>query len=223
MIRLAPLLLAGCMTFSRVNGAKTLEPGQVEFGVAMGLRSADDPLVPVPIPQGPVLVRVGLAPDLDLGLRGYVVGSGVDLRYRFFHRDRVHLAVNPGIGAVILPNLLNPAEVGGVEANLPLLGEIELGRRFSMSGGVHVTLRERLSLSPNQATLGRLDVYGGAGVRGELRAGLFAFGAALDGLWAPTRHTGLPGWVIGVDSRIRTRSADEAARRAARRDARKGR
>lgn len=216
MVRLLPLLLAGCMTLSRVNGAKTLEPGQVEVGVGLGARTSDDPILPIPIPQGPVLVRIGLADDLDLGFRGYVFGSGVDVRYRFYHRGRLHLAVNPGIGAVVLPNLLNASEVGGAEASFPLLGEVEFGRRFSLSGGLHVTLRDRISLAPS-ALVGRFDVYGGAGVRAEARAGLFVFGLAFDGVGAPTRHTGRPSVMVGLDAKVRTRSAEERTRRATRR------
>ncbi|MEZ4321211.1 MAG: hypothetical protein R3F61_27295 [Myxococcota bacterium] len=220
-MRWLPLLaLTGCMSLSRMNGAKPLEKGQIEVGLGLGARTPDDPLLfPIPVPQGPVLFRIGLGGDVDLGLRGYVLGSGFDLRYRFLQRGRWHFAVNPGVGVVVFPNLFNPAQIGTAEATMPVIAEVDASRWLSASVAAHVTYRENLSLAPD-STVARFDVYGGLGGRLEARAGLFAFGASLDGLLAPTRFTGLPGFAIGFDARLRTRSADEAEARHQKRQAR---
>lgn len=200
------------MTFSRIYGAKTLDPGQVEAGFAVGARAPDDPAFPLPIPQVPFLLRVGVRPDLDLGLRGYLLGGGVDLRWRFLHEDRWHLAINPGFGAILQPSLLNLGDLGAIESNMPLLAEYELTRWLSVAAGAHVTYRNRLNLSVDGAVW-RFDVYGGAGARIEAHPGILVFGLYADVLTAPTRHTGLPMWAGGLDFKLRTLSSAQIAER----------
>ena len=216
-----PALLTGCLSLSRHHGAKVLEKGQVEVGVGLGARTPDDPaLFPLPIPQGPVLARIGLGGDVDLGFKGYVLGSGFDLRYRFFHDGPWHVAVNPGVGFVVIPNLLNPAQIGSIEARMPLVAEVDASRWLSLSFGTHATLRQNISLGPD-STVARFDLYTGIGGRAEARAGLFAFGFAADGVFAPTRFTNVPSLVIALDARVRTRSKEEAEARRVRRANRK--
>lgn len=215
MVRLAPLLaLSGCLTFSRINGAKTLEPQQIEAGFAVGARTSDDPSFPYPSPTGPFVMRVGIVPDLDLGFRVYLLGLGTDVRWRFAQRGPWHFAVNPGIGAAIQPNLLNGSEFGSVEAALPLLAEVELNDWLSVSGGAQVVYRNRLNLAL-EGPVWRFDMYGGAGLRLEAHPGIFVFGVYGDILAAPTRFTGQPTFAGGIDLKLRTltKEAQEARKR----------
>lgn len=205
MVRVVPLLaLAGCMTFSRINGAKTLEPQQVEAGIALGVRTSDDPAFKYPSPSGPLVMRVGVVPNLDLGFRLYLLGLGTDVRWRFAQRGPWHFAVNPGIGAVLQPNLLNGSELGSVEAALPLLAEVELNDWFSVSGGAQIVYRNRLNFAL-EGPVWRFDLYGGGGLRLEAHPGVFVFGLYGDILAAPTRFTGTPTFAAGLDVKMRSR------------------
>lgn len=217
MVRWLPLVaLTGCMTFSRIHGAKTLAPRQIEAGVALGVRTSDDPSFQAyPIPQGPVVLRVGVVEDLDLGFRLYLLGGGADLRWRFFHRGPWHVALNPGVGVVLQPNLLNLAELGAVETSLPLLAELELTDWLSVSAGVQAVYRNRLNLALHGAVW-RFDVYGGGGLRLEAHPGIAVFGLYGDVLTAPTRFTGAPTFAAGLDVKLRTRTAEQAAAHRAR-------
>ena len=205
-------LLAGCMTFSRVNGAKTLEPGQMEGGVVLGVRTADDPSFPIPIPQGPVMIRAGIVENLDMGARLYLLGAGMDLRYRFYHEGKWHLAVNPGIGAILQPSLINPTDLGGIEISSPLLAEVELTPWFSVASGLGVIYRDRLNLSFDGRTTWRHDVYGGGGLRFELHKGITVVGLSGDVYGAPTRHTGAPVFAAALDLKLRmlTKAQEQA-------------
>ncbi len=220
--RLALLLpLSGCLTFSRVYGARTLEPGQLEGGVALGVRQGDDPELPVPVPTGPVLLRAGVLPDLDVGFRLYALGLGADLRWRFLQEGRWHVAVDPGVGAVFLPSILNPTDFGALEAAMPLLAEVELNRWFSVAGGAHVTLRQRPNLAAG-GVLWRSDAYTGAGLRLDAHPGVSVFGVYGDLVFAPTRYTGLPTWSAGLDVKLRTATPAQRDARRARQARREG-
>ncbi len=216
---LVALLASGCLTFSRVYGARTLEPGQLEGGLAVGIRPGDDPEALLPVPQGPLLLRAGVLPDVDLGFRLYLLGLGADVRWRFLHRGRWHLAVNPGLGAVFLPSLLNPADFGALEATMPVLAEVDLTRWLSVAGGAHVTFRDRPNLAVD-GLLWRFDAYGGAGLRLEAHPGVTVLGAYGDLVVAPTRYTGLPTWAAGLDVKFRTATKEQLAARRARQQAR---
>lgn len=220
LLAAAPLALSGCLTFSRVYGARTLEPGQLEAGLALGVRPGDDPESLVPVPQGPLILRAGVLPDVDLGFKVYLLGLGTDVRWRFFHEGRWHLAVNPGLGAVFLPSLLNPTDFGALEATMPLLGEVELNRWLSVAGGAHLTFRDRPNLAAD-GILWRFDAYTGAGARLEAHPGVTVVGLYGDLVFVPTRYTGLPTWAAGLDVKFRTPTKEQLAARRARQAARK--
>lgn len=212
------LLLAGCMTLARTKGAKTLERGQVEFGAgAPAIRTHEDPLFPYPVPQGGFEMRVGTGNNVDIGFQGYLLGVGADVRYRFFHTDRLHLAVAPGFGMILQPNLLsNLSDLGGFEGKLPLIGEAELTRWFNVSGGPQAVFRQRLNTTLD-GSVWRFDLWTGAGLRAEAHGGIFAIGASADVFYVPTRFTKRPVWVAGLDLKFRSRTKAEANARAAKR------
>lgn len=208
------LLCTGCMTIARTKGAKTLERGQVEMGMTgPAVRAHEDPLLKLPIPQGGVELRVGVGENADIGFQGYLLGAGMDLRYRFYHRNKLHLAVAPGIGMILQPNILNPVDLGGFEGKLPLTGEAELTKWFNLSGGPQVVFRERLNTTVDGAVW-RFDLWTGAGVRAEAHGGLFALGLSGDIYYVPTRFTKRPLWVAGLDLKFRSRTKAAANARA---------
>ncbi|MCA9569061.1 MAG: hypothetical protein KC656_14530, partial [Myxococcales bacterium] len=107
----ALLALPGCLTYGRTKGAKTLERGQVELTWQPGAFRSDETGTGLPFPEGGgVETRFGVREDLDVGIQYYVLGMGMDVRHRFVHRGPWHVAVAPGMGALVQPNLLNTAE-----------------------------------------------------------------------------------------------------------------
>lgn len=208
--------ISGCMTLARTKGAKTLERGQVELAMlGPAVRRADDPTRALPIPQGGVELRVGVGRNVDLGFQGYLIGAGFDVRYRFFHRGRLHLAVAPGFGVILQPDVLNVADLGGFEGKLPLTGELEVTRWLGLSAGPQLVLRERLNLG-FEGTVWRFDLYAGGGMRAEAHGGIFAIGLAFDVLYAPTRFSRQPLYVAGFDLKFRSRTKAAANARRAR-------
>lgn len=211
------LALSGCMTLARTKGAKTLEPGQVELAVlGPAVRRGDDPNQKLPIPVGGgVELRVGVGDNVDIGFQGYVIGLGFDVRYRFFHRGRLHLAVAPGVGLITQPWQENLG-LGGFEGKMPLIGEVELTKWLGLSAGPQVVMRE--SWYPGlDGGVWRFDLYAGGGMRAEAHGGLFAIGLAFDVLYAPTQFSGAPLYVAGLDLKFRSRTRAEANARRARR------
>lgn len=202
-----------CSTLSRVNGAKTLEPGQAQIGVSGTIQRAGNPLSvgTLPLPQAEVFGRIGLVENVDAGLRLYLVGAGFDVRYRFYHQNRVHFAVDPALSAVWLPFVGGlPAGQGSFDVRAPVIGELEFGKqaRNSISGGPTLLLRNQYN-SVDMAELGkgrlwRLDAYAGGGLRYEGRPGGAVIGVVGDIFATPARNAGIA-YALGVDLSVRTR------------------
>ena len=199
-------LTVGCSTLARVNGAKTLEPGQTQIGVSGSLQQGANPLSTgtIPLPQGEVFVRRGLLPNLDMGARLYLVGAGMDVRYRFHEGERLHLAINPSYGVVVVPFVGSVRGSGSLDVRVPLIAEWELGPRSSIAGGPTLVLRRQRndftwSLGAEEtARVLRLDAYAGAGLRYSTTRGRVILGVNAD-LYAQTaRHAG-PAYAVGAD------------------------
>jgi hypothetical protein len=210
----------GCSTLARVNGAKTLEPGQTQIGVSGSLQQGANPLSTgtIPLPQGEVFVRRGLAPNLDMGARLYLVGAGMDVRYRFYEGERLHLAINPGYGVVMVPFVGSVRGSGSLDVRVPLIAEWELGPRSSIAGGPTLVLRRQRndftwSLgAEDTARVLRLDAYAGAGARYAYSQGRVILGVNAD-LYAQTaRHAG-PAYAVGVDLSLIPRQVQKVPRR----------
>lgn len=222
-VGLAALTLAlavGCSTLARVNGAKTLDPGQTQIGVSGSLQQGSNPLSTgtIPLPQGELFVRRGLAPNLDMGARLYLVGAGMDLRYRFYEGDRLHLAINPGYGVVVVPFAGSVRGSGSLDVRVPLIAEWELGPRSSVAGGPTLVMRRQRNdftwflEADETARVLRLDAYAGAGVRYAYTQGRVILGVNAD-LYAQTaRHAG-PAYAIGADLSIIPQQVRKAPRR----------
>ena len=214
--RLLPLgLLAGCTSVATLQGARPLEPGQRAFQVGVsaqyGSSSASGALA-VPLPQVDVGLRWGLAPDLDWGLRAYLLGVRGDLRYRFARAGNWHFAAQPGFALAGLP--VPTYLVMNADLDMPVLAEVVLGPRASLTLAGRALAREHVAWISNDlgsGVSGRYEFLAGGGARYALAFGRVGLGFFADGLANTTR--GGPPWVTGgVDLAIGPRKkAPEAA------------
>jgi hypothetical protein len=191
-------LATACSTLSTLHGARTLEPHQTAVGFGISLQHASNPLGNVlpAFPQVELAVRWGLVPDVDVGFRAYLLGLGGDVRYRFYHDDRLDLAVAPGLDAFYFPS-----QGGSANLRAPLLGEVQLNRTFSLGGGPALMLRDQwnqVALGDAKGLTSRVDVYAGGGARIEAHGPYVAVGLSTDLYAQPARVAGLA-WSAGVD------------------------
>ncbi len=200
----AGLLGAGpaCTTLATTHGARTLEPGQVQIQRALGVQTGGSFAgnAGIVIPQSQWILRVGLKPNLDLGARIYVAGLGTDLRYRFHQQGRWHFAIDPGFAILPIP------ASGAFEGRAPLLAEVDLHERFSLSFAAQAILRDAWTRidSPElgKGSVGRLDTFAGGGIRAEYHSKRLMLGVSLDVAGQPARHAGLA-WSGGFDASVR--------------------
>ena len=194
-----------CSTLSTIHGARTLEPGQVEVGFATSLQRGGNPITigTIPLPQPELALRFGLRDNMDLGWRLYPVGAQVDLRYRFYHQDNLHVAFDPALGALWVP--LYGGTLGGqgsVTVRAPVIAEYEIGPYSSIMGGPTLILRRQRNAieAPGieGARLTRLDAFAGGGVRYEVHPKQIVLGASFDLYAQPARHAG-PAFSVGLD------------------------
>ncbi|HJN75196.1 MAG TPA: hypothetical protein QGF58_14810 [Myxococcota bacterium] len=194
------IALLACTTLHTVDGARTLEPGQVQVGAVgsvQGRQNAASVATGIPIAQGELAFRVGLVEDVDIGTRVYIGGLYADLRYRFAQRGRWHFAVAPGMGGMMLPIPALPA--GVLDFRVPVRATRELGDIWDLSAGVTPMGRRQL---------GAFDTYLGTNGRIELRLPHFYLGAGFDWYMQPA-YGYKPAWVIGMDLGFRGRSSAE--------------
>lgn len=203
---------AACSTLASVHGARTLPPGAAQLGVAVSLQRGNNALsnVGIALPQTELTWRVGVAEDVDVGGRLYLLGAGVDARYRFYHQGPWHLAVDPGLSWFWLP-LEGLEKQGSIETSMPVLAEWDWSEAGSLSGGPRVVLRDQFNGMDDPAlgagSVSRLDVFAGVGARLELRGSRWNYGISADYLGQPARHGG-PAWSLGVDFSRRSRARD---------------
>jgi hypothetical protein len=196
------LALAGCSTLATVHGARTLAPGEVEAGVAISLQKSANPVGSslAFTPQVELVGRYGVADDVDVGLRAYLLGGGADVRYRFLSRGRWDFAVAPGLDLFYLPTL-----GGSMGLRTPVLGEVQLGDRMAVSGGPSLLLRDqwnRVALGDASGVQSRIDAFAGGGLRWEWHGKPVVFGVSGDLYAQPVRASGLA-WSAGLDLGLR--------------------
>jgi hypothetical protein len=195
-------LQTACSTLATLHGARTLEPGEVQVGVAASVQHGNNPLATVLpfFPQLELAGRYGIRQDLDMGLRVFLFGGGGDLRYRFFRSERFDLAVAPATAFFYLPTL-----GGSAELRAPVLGEVQLGKHLSVGGGPSLVLRDqwnRVKVGGDSGLQSRVDVYAGAGGRLEFHGWPIVLGFTTDLYAQPARAAGLA-WSAGVDLALR--------------------
>ncbi len=197
------LLALGCTTLHTVDGARTLEPGQVQLSAAgsiQGNQNGFSVATGIPVGQGEAAVRVGLVEDVDVGTRVYIGGVYADVRYRFAEAGRWDLAVAPGMGGLFLP--IPSYSVGTLDFRAPLRAQRSLGPRWDLSLGVTPMARRYL---------GGMDLFMGANARVEMHLDIYYLGMGAD-LLAQPAHGYPPAWVAGLDMgwRIPTRAQRRA-------------
>lgn len=201
----ALLLSTACSTLATLHGAQPLPKGRSEITVAASAQTGSNALsyAGFPIPQLELAGRFGLADDLDLGLRVWMIGAGFDFRYRVWHDGNKHLAIAPAFGGFYLPGA-----GGSFEVHAPVIGELELARWASVSGGPRVVVRDQINavrISDEHARVARIDVFAGGGSRLELAlARRVRLGFSVDVYAQPARHA-IPGWSLGLDVAFRQR------------------
>jgi len=196
---LAPLL-AGCTSVATLQGARPIEPGtrswQLGTSVQYGSSAASAGLG-VPLPQVDVGWRHGLTPDLDWGIRAYVLGIRGDLRYRFAQSGNWHFAAQPGLALAGLP--VPTYLVMNVDLDMPVLAEVVIGRRASLTLAGRGLAREHVawlsSSDSGSGVSGRYEFLAGGGVRYAMTFGRVGLGIFGDALVNTTR--GGPPWATG--------------------------
>lgn len=192
---LLPLLLVtGCTSLATMNGAIPLEPGQKQTTIGVKFQSGGGNLIAntgFTLPSLDYQRRVGVARDVDWGLRVHTGGAMVDVRYRFWQWQGWHWAINPTIGGLPTPR------VGTVETRLPLLVEKRLSEAWSVGGGATLVLRDQWTAIDDPA-LGkgsehRLDTFAGGNLRAEHRNSRdsFAWALSVDAYSQTARHGNL--------------------------------
>lgn len=148
------LFCTACPSSGVYRNAKTADPGVSDFGLSWNVtrltnskvkdnqtgetESSDDNfIVPKIVPE--VNFHVGIVDNVEAGGR-IDISSGLlelDAKYRFFHNDKVHLAVQPAIGYQSL------FFIEGYKASLPLIATYEIVEFFSVTAfgyGQYVSL-----------------------------------------------------------------------------------
>lgn len=211
--------LSGCIGATTLNGARTLEPGQVtlQAGVANNVYSGQ--------------LRAGLAPDVDLGVHLRNGALGTDVRYRFVRTGRFHLATAPEVAVLIGP-ISGKTEygffaAGGLSTSLPLLAELELGRTLSVALAPRVTLSNRFVFNNKDGSFYQenaqwTSVILSAGTRVDWHPGRWGFGISFDVQHAPMAAVN-PQPFVGADVRLMLPQLSRRARREVRQQAREAR
>jgi hypothetical protein len=199
------LLLTACSTLSTLDGAKTLPPGEVQLGGAISLQNGNSPVAQagIPLPVLEIAGRVGLAEDVDLGFRAYLLGLGGDVRYRFFHDEKWNAATGVGVYGLPIPGS------GSVETRFPVTLERDLIGSWSISGGPRIILRDQWNQTDG-GTVARVDVFSGAGLRTDVAYQRLILGVGGDLYARPTRHSP-PAWSLAISVGWRSRHSARSA------------
>jgi hypothetical protein len=180
-------LLTGCPTSGFNRTAKTLEPGESDFGLtfsavkiksvsisrdASGVESESDGGLTIPnlIPE--LSFHIGVAPNLEVGGR-VALGSlmmELDLKYRFFQSadKKTHMAVQPAIGYRAL------LFIEGTHLTLPVIFTYELAPNISFTAFAYTSYLnfknsdgddDDLSSDANSLVANSVTAGGGFGIR----------------------------------------------------------
>jgi hypothetical protein len=198
-----PLLLCACSTMGTLHGARPLEPGEHMMQAAVSLQKGTNPVTTaaeMPLPQVELGYRRGLAPDLDWGVRTYLLGGVVDVRYRFAQLGSFDLATQPSLGLCALPTPV--LGVGNLDLALPLVAETDLGEHSSLVLAGRAVARQHFAWMVEEqlgrGASGRLELLAGGGVRLSRRFRRLRIGGYADVL-VNTSRLGPVWWTGGAD------------------------
>jgi hypothetical protein len=154
----AALGAVGCMPVGNYHTARTLGDGESSIGLTFSATTysatdedtgeIDSLTIPSIIPE--ISYHIGMTDDFEIGGRiapGSLYGE-IDLKDRFVHSDRFHLAAAPAIGQMAFIGTLTILR-------LPLVMTYELSDRVAVNAGVNAT-----SWNANVDADDALDFYG---------------------------------------------------------------
>lgn len=127
----------GC-TFSSLTSARTIDPGEAQFGVAgQGLRinKAGNPLT---TPSVEIAGRYGVTPNVEVGMRAFIPGVFADAKVQLKRSatpdSGIDIAVDPAVGYLRIPdsNAAEEATLHIVSLSLPVLIGFNVGRGNSV-------------------------------------------------------------------------------------------
>lgn len=180
--------VVGCTTLSTLDGARTLDPGQVQVAGAVSVQGGTNAIsraTGIPVGQVELGARYGVVEHVDVGARVYVGGALVDVRYRFAERGPWDFAVAPGIGGL-------PAKrLGRVDVRGPIRAQRPLGDHWDVTLGLTPAAR----FTPG---LGDVELLLGGAARVEYHRKRLVLGASLDVVGQPSLGV-RPAYSAGID------------------------
>lgn len=180
--------LVGCTTLSTLDGARTLDPGQVQVASAVSVQGGTNAIsraTGIPVGQVELGARYGVVEHVDIGARIYVGGALVDVRYRFAQRGPWHFAVAPGIGGLPAPR------VGRVDVRGPIRAQRALGESWDVTVGLTPAAR----FTPG---LGDVELFVGGATRVEYHRKRLVLGVSVDLVGQPSLGV-RPAFSAGLD------------------------
>ncbi len=163
------VLLPACTHMGTLNGAIPVDPGYSEMTV--DLQGTRDPNVlqtpiAIPLPTVGFHLRLGLRPNVDMGVHVFPLGLGVDLRYRFLESNGWSFATQPGLSGLIMP--IPTLQYGQLHVALPVRAEHALGKSWSFAFGPGVMTRQTFFATQTpelDSSAGTFEFYAGGGGR----------------------------------------------------------
>jgi hypothetical protein len=144
---------SACFSTTSYHTAETLDKGVGEVGFGWGATQLESvsateangevveadlsgvPSLPNIIPD--ILIRYGVADDVEVGVKLFTVGVAADVKWRFVHTDNLSLAIAPTFQHA-RPFLVLEENTGA----LPLMASVRLNKTFSVYGAAKVFISQ---------------------------------------------------------------------------------
>ncbi|MBI2891803.1 MAG: hypothetical protein HYY13_13600 [Nitrospirae bacterium] len=159
---LSAIVLGGCASMSALQSGRTLEQGEVTVvgaGGFTGVRiESDDPTeedINAIWPNVETMVRLGVLPSLDVGIKWFASGALADAKYQFYGRDpKSDVALSAGFGFDY-----SSADIGWYDVYLPLFASYDPSPSLSLYASPRYVLRAAGSFG-NQNLVGAVAGLG---------------------------------------------------------------
>jgi hypothetical protein len=177
--------VTGCAPLLVMHGAQPIPKNQVELQLgAVGEKNTGEYGNFVP-PRPMLAARIGLGDDIDMGTRLFGSGVGFDMRYRFFQKGRLHIAMTPGL------NFAYATDSSTVISDFyaPVTVEWDMGQNISLIADARMVFREFWLLygrnTMGKGQFNRLEVFMGGGGRFEWHPKRFRLGLGFQTFYQP--------------------------------------
>jgi len=195
------LMQGGCVPILALHGAQPVPKKQVDLQLAAVPQSNTGPYAAEGKPLVVLGARVGLGGDMDLGVRLFALGGGFDFRYRFFEKNRFHLASTPGVDVA----WDGDSDTLFTDFRVPLTAEWAASKNVSLIVDGRLILREFWLIDKHPwgpGSFNRTEVFLGGGARFEFHPKRFRTGFGLQVFHQPA-DGGKPAVVVGIDLGMR--------------------